>query len=223
MMSELRGYGTGGTVHFVINNQIGFTTTPDFGRSSPYCSDVAKMIQAPIFHVNGDDPEAVVHVTRIATEFRQRFSCDVVIDMFCYRRHGHNEGDEPSFTQPLMYRRIAQHPTTRQIYARKLVEEGVLIEEEADRQVEGVLDLDLGAVRAAVFGLFDLDRRAAGVVNLEGHGGVEGEDVLAGLAHLERNKARPGPGERDVDAGVLHRGVGEGRGARGGGRGDGHG
>ena len=136
MMSELRGYGTGGTVRFVINNQIGFTTTPDFGRSSPYCSDVAKMVQAPIFHVNGDDPEAVVHVTRIAVEFRQRFACDVVIDMFCYRRHGHNEGDEPSFTQPLMYRRIAQHPTTRQIYARKLVEEGVLIEEEADRQVE---------------------------------------------------------------------------------------
>ena len=140
MMSELRGYGTGGTVRFVINNQIGFTTTPDFGRSSPYCSDVAKMVQAPIFHVNGDDPEAVVHVTRIATDFRQRFACDVVIDMFCYRRHGHNEGDEPSFTQPLMYRRIAEHATTRQIYARKLVEEGVLIEEEAERRVEAFIE-----------------------------------------------------------------------------------
>ncbi|GAB4186041.1 MAG: 2-oxoglutarate dehydrogenase E1 component [Thalassobaculales bacterium] len=131
-MSELRGYRTGGTVHIIINNQIGFTTSPSFSRSSPYCSDVAKMVQCPILHVNGDDPEAVVHVARVATEFRQEFGTDVVVDMFCYRRFGHNEGDEPAFTQPLMYKAIAKHPTTRQIYARKLEEEGVIQPGEAE-------------------------------------------------------------------------------------------
>ncbi|MBO6825200.1 MAG: 2-oxoglutarate dehydrogenase E1 component, partial [Sneathiella sp.] len=132
-LSELKGYRTSGTIHFVVNNQIGFTTSPKYSRSSPYPSDVGKMVQAPIFHVNGDDPEAVCHVAKIATEFRQQFQIDVVIDMFCYRRHGHNEGDEPAFTQPLMYRTIAQHPTTMQIYAKKLIEEGVATED----QVEG--------------------------------------------------------------------------------------
>jgi 2-oxoglutarate dehydrogenase E1 component len=132
-LSLLKGYRTGGTVHFVVNNQIGFTTSPRYSRSSPYCSDVAKMVQAPIFHVNGDDPEAVVHVARIATEFRQRFKSDVVLDMFCYRRHGHNEGDEPSFTQPLMYRKIAEHRTTREIYARQLDREGALPLAESER------------------------------------------------------------------------------------------
>ena len=125
-MSELRGFRTGGTLHLIVNNQIGFTTSPAYARSSPYPSDVARGVQAPIFHVNGDDPEAVVHVARLAAEFRQRFKKDVVIDLWCYRRHGHNEGDEPSFTQPLMYRTIAQHPTTRQIYTNRLVEEGVI-------------------------------------------------------------------------------------------------
>ncbi len=111
-LSGLRGHRTGGSLHFIVNNQIGFTTAPRFARSSPYPSDVAKIIDAPIFHVNGDDPEAVVYVTKIAVEFRQRFGKPVVIDMFCYRRHGHNEADEPAFTQPLMYARIREHPAS---------------------------------------------------------------------------------------------------------------
>ena len=115
-LSGLRGHRTGGSVHFIVNNQIGFTTNPRYSRSSPYPSDVAKMIEAPIFHVNGDDPEAVVFAAKVATEFRQKFQKPVVIDMFCYRRHGHNEGDEPSFTQPLMYKAIAAHPSTLEIY-----------------------------------------------------------------------------------------------------------
>ncbi|HTT97544.1 MAG TPA: 2-oxoglutarate dehydrogenase E1 component, partial [Rhizomicrobium sp.] len=125
-MSGTLGFRTGGTIHFIVNNQIGFTTAPIYSRSSPYPSDVALMVQAPIFHVNGDDPEAVVHVARIATEFRQLFQKDVVIDMFCYRRFGHNENDEPAFTQPLMYKAIKDHPTTLELYATKLVQEGTL-------------------------------------------------------------------------------------------------
>jgi 2-oxoglutarate dehydrogenase E1 component len=125
-LSGLRGHRTGGSLHFIVNNQIGFTTAPRFSRSSPYPSDVAKMIDAPIFHVNGDDPEAVVHVAKIAIEFRQRFRKPVVIDMFCYRRHGHNEADEPAFTQPLMYQRIAKHPSVVQIYSNRLIDEGLL-------------------------------------------------------------------------------------------------
>src|SRR5210317_25436 len=124
--SALRGYRTGGTIHIVVNNQIGFTTSPHYSRSSPYPTDVAKMVMSPIFHVNGDDPEAVVHVARIATEFRQAFGTDVVIDMFCYRRFGHNEGDEPAFTQPLMYKKIRSHPTAVTIYSKKLIEEKVI-------------------------------------------------------------------------------------------------
>ncbi len=131
-LSELKGYRIGGTIHFIVNNQIGFTTNPINSRSGPYCSDVAKIIQAPIFHVNGDDPEAVTHVARIATEFRQTFHKDVVIDMFCYRRFGHNEGDEPAFTQPLMYQAIGKHPTVRQIYAEKLVEENTCTADEVE-------------------------------------------------------------------------------------------
>ena len=109
-LSDLKGYRTGGSLHFIVNNQIGFTTYPRYSRSSPYPSDVAKMIDAPIFHVNGDDPEAVVFAAKVAIEFRQKFHKPVVIDMFCYRRHGHNEGDEPMFTQPVMYKKIASHP-----------------------------------------------------------------------------------------------------------------
>ena len=134
-MSQLKGYTTGGTIHLVINNQIGFTTAPQYSRSGPYCTDVAKMVQAPILHVNGDDAEAVVHVSRIAAEFRQEFKADVVIDIVCYRRHGHNESDEPAFTQPLMYRKIAAHPTTRQLYADQLAREGVVTKEEGDQLV----------------------------------------------------------------------------------------
>ena len=131
-LSELKGYKVGGTIHVVINNQIGFTTSPTDSRSSPYCSGMAQIVQAPVFHVNGDDPEAVVHVARIATEFRFRFKRDVVIDMYCYRRQGHNEADEPAFTQPIMYDAIDRHATTRAIYAGRLVAEGLLTQEEAD-------------------------------------------------------------------------------------------
>lgn len=125
-LSGLKGHRTGGSIHFIVNNQIGFTTYPRYSRSSPYPSDVAKMIEAPIFHVNGDDPEAVVFAAKVAIEFRQKFHKPVVIDMFCYRRYGHNEGDEPAFTQPLMYRKIRSHPTTQEIYAQKLVEENII-------------------------------------------------------------------------------------------------
>ncbi|MDA0238592.1 MAG: 2-oxoglutarate dehydrogenase E1 component [Proteobacteria bacterium] len=135
-LSQLRGYRTGGTIHVIVNNQIGFTTNPSSSRSTPYPTDIAKGLQAPIFHVNGDDPEAVVRVSRWAMEFRQKFKRDVVIDMFCYRRHGHNEGDEPMFTQPRMYKAIAKHPTTRTIYREKLVANGTLTEAEADA-IEG--------------------------------------------------------------------------------------
>jgi 2-oxoglutarate dehydrogenase E1 component len=132
-LSGLKGHRTGGSIHFIINNQIGFTTNPRYSRSSPYCSDVAKMVEAPIFHVNGDNPEAVVHVAKIATEFRQRFQKPVVIDMFCYRRYGHNESDEPAFTQPLMYRAIKAHPTTLEIYSRRLIEEGVVTGDDVEK------------------------------------------------------------------------------------------
>jgi 2-oxoglutarate dehydrogenase E1 component len=125
-LSGLKGHRTGGSIHFIINNQIGFTTNPRHSRSSPYCSDVARMIEAPIFHVNGDNPEAVVHVAKIATEFRQKFQKPVVIDMFCYRRYGHNEADEPLFTQPLMYKKIKSHPTVIEIYSKRLAEEDVI-------------------------------------------------------------------------------------------------
>ncbi|MCC0076266.1 MAG: 2-oxoglutarate dehydrogenase E1 component [Rhodobacter sp.] len=131
-LSGLRGHRTGGTIHIVVNNQIGFTTAPHFSRSSPYPTDIALMVEAPIFHVNGDDPEAVVHAAKVATEFRQEFGKDVVIDMFCYRRFGHNEGDEPMFTNPAMYNRIKKHKTTLQLYTERLVADGLIPEGEID-------------------------------------------------------------------------------------------
>jgi len=139
-LSQLRGYCTGGTFHVVVNNQIGFTTTPSEARSTLYCTDVAKMIQVPIFHVNGDDPEAVVHCVRLAMEYRQRFGDDVVIDMVCYRRHGHNEGDEPSFTQPILYAKIRKRPPVRRLYADRLVAAGSLSAEEAARIEQDLSD-----------------------------------------------------------------------------------
>ncbi len=137
-LSGLQGHRTGGSIHFIVNNQIGFTTSPIYSRSSPYPSDVARMIEAPILHVNGDDPEAVVHVAKVATEFRQQFNKPVVIDMFCYRRHGHNEGDEPSFTQPLMYKKIRGHPSVVELYAGRLIREGVISGDEVEQIETGI-------------------------------------------------------------------------------------
>ena len=130
--SQLAGYRTGGTVHFVINNQIGFTTLPSDARSTRYCTDVAKLIEAPVFHVNGDDAEAVCHATLLALEFRLKFHRDVVIDMYCYRKHGHNEADEPAFTQPILYRQIASHPQISTLYTEKLVAEGSIAQADSD-------------------------------------------------------------------------------------------
>jgi 2-oxoglutarate dehydrogenase E1 component len=150
-LSGLKGYRSGGAIHFIVNNQIGFTTSPRHSRSSPYPSDVALMVEAPIFHANGDDPEAVVYAAKVATEFRQKFAKDVVVDIFCYRRFGHNEGDDPTFTQPLMYRKIKDQPTTRELYARRLVGEGVTTAEQVDgwlKEFETFLDAEFDAGKA---------------------------------------------------------------------------
>lgn len=149
-LSGLRGHRTGGSVHFIINNQIGFTTDPRFSRSSPYPSDVAKMVEAPIFHANGDDPEAATYAAKIAIEYRQRFQKPVVVDMFCYRRFGHNEGDEPAFTQPLMYRQIRSHATTLELYSKRLTDEGLVTKEEveeAKEQFRAKLDIEFEAAQ----------------------------------------------------------------------------
>ena len=135
-MSGLKGHNTGGTIHIIVNNQIGFTTSPRFARSSPYPSDLGKVVESPILHCNGDDPEAVVHCAKIAIEFRQKFNKDVVIDMICYRRFGHNEGDEPSFTQPLMYEKIKSHPSTLKVYGKKLIDEKIISEQEFNTQIK---------------------------------------------------------------------------------------
>src|SRR5438477_11505447 len=150
-MSQLHGYGTGGTVHLVVNNQIGFTTIPEEGRSSMYATDVAKMIEAPIFHVNGDDPLAVQFVTETALDFRQEFGRDAVIDMYCYRRYGHNEGDEPSFTQPDLYAKIQKRPSVAQLYKREMLEAGILTEDDAaslETEFQLRLEMPLDNVKA---------------------------------------------------------------------------
>jgi 2-oxoglutarate dehydrogenase E1 component len=183
-LSGLRGHRTGGSLHFIVNNQIGFTTNPRYSRSSPYPSDVAKMIEAPIFHVNGDDPEAVVFAAKVATEFRQKFQKPVVIDMFCYRRHGHNEGDEPSFTQPLMYKAIAAHPGTLEIYAKKLVGEGVVTDGEVEKMKadwRNRLDAELEAAQSYRANKADwLDGRWAGFKT-----GGDGEDPRRGQTGVQ--------------------------------------
>ena len=181
-LSELKGYRTGGTIHFIVNNQIGFTTNPVYARSGPYCSEVAKIVQAPIFHVNGDDPEATVHVARIATEFRQQFHKDVIIDMFCYRRFGHNEGDEPAFTQPLMYKKIKTQQSVREIYAARLVQEGVVSKGEADAitaQNWEKLERDFEAAQAYKANKADwLEGRWSGLSQLKGYGARRGKTAV---------------------------------------------
>ncbi len=208
-LSGLRGHRTGGSVHFIVNNQIGFTTYPRYSRSSPYPSDVAKMIEAPIFHANGDDPEAVVFAAKIATEFRQKFQKPVVIDMFCYRRHGHNEGDEPMFTQPLMYKAIQSHPSTLEIYSKKLVAEGVVTVGEVEKMKSdwrARLDVELEASQSYKSNKADwLDGRWAGFKVAEmsddprrGNTGVAietlaeiGSKITAGAAGLPRPPHHP--------------------------------
>jgi len=166
-LSGLAGYRTGGAMHFIINNQIGFTTAPSFSRSSPYPSDMAKMVDAPVFHVNGDDPEAVVYAAKVATEYRQQFCKDVVIDMFCYRRFGHNEGDDPTMTQPLMYAKIRDQSSTRELYSRRLVDEGVITEEALNNMIaemDAHLDQEFEKARTFKPGAADwLDGKWAGL------------------------------------------------------------
>jgi 2-oxoglutarate dehydrogenase E1 component len=178
-LSDLKGYRTGGTIHFIVNNQIGFTTNPVNSRSGPYCSEVAKMVQAPVFHVNGDDPEAVVHVSRIAIEFRQTFKKDVVVDMFCYRRFGHNEGDEPMFTQPRMYKKIAKHPSAREIYSDQLASEGVVTKDAGEQLVAKKFELlenEFEAANSFKPNKADwLEGAWAGMENVKGWGARRGE------------------------------------------------
>jgi 2-oxoglutarate dehydrogenase E1 component len=179
-LSALEGYGTGGSLHFIINNQIGFTTDPRHSRSSPYPSDLAKVIEAPIFHVNGDDPEAVLHVAKIAIEFRQAFHKPAVIDMVCFRLYGHNEGDEPAFTQPRMYQRIRAHKSTLEIYGERLVAEGVVTEadiQHAKAEWVSHLDAEFEAARSYTPGQADwLAGRWAGLAPSDGEAG-EDEDI----------------------------------------------
>jgi 2-oxoglutarate decarboxylase len=184
-LSQLEGYWTGGTIHLVINNQIGFTTPPTEARSSLYATDVARMVQAPIFHVNGDDPEACLRAIQIAFEFRQRFHKDVVVDMFCYRRHGHNESDDPSFTQPVMYRKIREHPSVTTLYAQRLVEEGLITEEEIRRKKAAIAERLEQAYRIAQQGGSRFEIQEIGTLRDEPPRG-RGADTAAEHAVLEQ-------------------------------------
>ncbi len=149
-MSQLKGYRIGGLIHFIINNQIGFTTSPQYSRSAPYPSEIAKTVQSPIFHVNGDDPESVILAARVATDFKNKFKKDTLVDMFCYRKHGHNEGDEPSFTQPIMYNKIKKHQSTASLYSKKLVDEEIIKQDQVDNYKEIVWkDLEKKFIKAA--------------------------------------------------------------------------
>jgi 2-oxoglutarate dehydrogenase E1 component len=188
-LANLEGYRTGGTIHVIVNNQIGFTTSPSDARSTTYATDVAKMIQAPIFHVNGEDPEACVFVAELALEFRQQFKRDVVIDMYCYRRHGHNEGDEPAFTQPLLYRKIKDRPTVSAVYTKQLIADGVLKPEEGEelrRQFQDKLDLAQKEMR-------------------EGPPGRRGMKAFSGLWSRLQPRYRSEPAPTAVDREVLNR------------------
>ena len=192
-MSQLEGYRTGGTIHVIVNNQIGFTTTPDQYRSGQYCSDVAFMVEAPVFHVNGDDPEAVVFAARVATEYRQKFGKDVVLDIICYRRYGHNEGDDPSFTQPLMYKVIKNLPTAREIYAKRLIAQGDLTQAQHDKDVEVFYDF--------------LDKEFSAAQDFESKPPDWLNGVWQGLT-LPNNKDDKRHGDTDVDVKKL-REIGE--------------
>jgi 2-oxoglutarate dehydrogenase E1 component len=187
-LSGLRGHRSGGSIHFIVNNQIGFTTAPHWSRSSPYPSDIAKMIEAPIFHANGDDPEAVVFAAKIATEFRQKFKKPVVIDMFCYRRFGHNETDEPAFTQPLMYKKIAGHRSVVALYGERLIAEGTITEAEFE------------AMKAAYRQGLDGDYQASETYKANKADWLDGR--WAGL-RAARDHEEPRKGETGVDAAKL--------------------
>ncbi|MGB8326959.1 MAG: 2-oxoglutarate dehydrogenase E1 component [Steroidobacteraceae bacterium] len=227
-LSQARAYYTGGTLHIVVNNQVGFTTSnPHDARSTMYCSDVAKMLEAPIFHVNADDPEAVVFVARLALRYRMRFHKDVVIDLVCYRRHGHNEADEPAATQPVMYQAIRQHPTARKLYADRLIAEGVITESEAEAIIEAYRQgLDAGRSQArSALGLIgnqytvDWSRYAAADWTESVRSAVElprlhslGERLLtfpsrftlhARVAQVIANRAKMLAGERSLDWGCA--------------------
>ena len=224
-MSDITGYRVGGTIHLIINNQIGFTTAPEFARSSLYCSDVAKTVQAPIFHVNGDDPEACVRVARLAYEYRQQFHKDVVIDMWCYRRHGHNEGDDPSYTQPLMYRAIADHLSVRKLYVESLVKRGDITADEAEQALadfQDRLQVALDETRAQAPALHKVARPpkpvgvlppiATGVDRTGAHRGVRSAHRLPRGVHAASQARQAVRGARQV----VRRGrgrVGDGRGA----------
>jgi 2-oxoglutarate dehydrogenase E1 component len=186
-LSGLEGYRTGGTLHVIINNQLGFTTPPEETRSSPYASDVAKMLQVPIFHVNGEDPDAVAHVVRLAMEFRRRFRSDVVLDMYCYRRRGHNEGDEPSFTQPVMYRAIERRPPVRESYLTHLLTFNGLTREEADRiaaERRSELERELSEARSPRY--VSVRETATGIwSDYHGGPGGDGEDVVTAVDRAE--------------------------------------
>jgi 2-oxoglutarate dehydrogenase E1 component len=170
-LSQLPGYRTGGTIHLIINNQIGFTTNPDEARSTPYSTDVARMVQAPIFHVNGDDPDACVRVAQMAFDYRQRFKKDVVIDMFCYRRHGHNEADDPSYTQPILYRKIRQHPSVAVLFGQRLEREKVLAAGAAEVMRKSVTD--------RLNGIYDLAQREKQQYEMQELSAVGGENIAS--------------------------------------------
>ena len=197
--SQLSGYRTGGTVHLVINNQIGFTTLPDDARSTRYCTDVAKMIEAPIFHVNGDDAEAVCLVGQLALEFREHFHRDVVIDMVCYRKHGHNESDEPSFTQPMLYRKIAVHPQVSAILTEKLIQEGTITHEEAEAiKAEYLAALEANLAKAKATEAEKSAKRAAATLH---------EDKFKGSTAVFQRSYHHSPVSTAVDAALLERAV----------------